>query len=247
MPRTQRSSDLVEIHSERAVTYGFSGLVGLGFATLLYVYRGDGMFVPLASIIGALALGSVGYAGYCITQARKVTAFDIPCPFCEFVNRMVSKPEEDVACQECHRMIPLQDGKPMAVQQVRCGYCNELNYYSDKTEILLCENCNHEIPISLADGRVSTKKVAAAFVVKDDEALYELVLVAHGPKTEELINTLQHMLALNRNQVKQILEELPVTLLTGISRKKAEMLAAQLAIHEGLAELRQLPDTATLR
>jgi hypothetical protein len=45
------------------------------------------------------------------------------------------------------------------------------------------------------------------------------------------------MLALNRNQVKQMLEELPVTLLTGIPRRKAEMLKAQLTIHDGIAEM----------
>jgi hypothetical protein len=46
------------------------------------------------------------------------------------------------------------------------------------------------------------------------------------------------MLALNRNQVKQLLGDLPAVLLTGITRKKAELLEAQLtsvgmtAVHE---------------
>jgi hypothetical protein len=85
----------------------------------------------------------------------------------------------------------------------------------------------------------------SAFAVVDDDNLYELILIAHGHKTEELINALQHMLALNRNQVKQMLTELPVTLLTGIPRRKAEMLTAQLSIHEGLAEMRPLPNAET--
>jgi 4'-phosphopantetheinyl transferase EntD len=44
------------------------------------------------------------------------------------------------------------------------------------------------------------------------------------------------MLALNRNQVKQMLEEVPITLLTGIPRMKAEMLQAQLAAHQAHAQ-----------
>lgn len=246
MPRPQRSSDLIEEHSEKAVTYGFSGLVGIIISVLLIVYRGGGMFVPLAIILGALGLGAVGYAAYHVVLARKVVSFDVSCPFCKAVNRLIASPEDDFTCNECHRLIPIQNGKPMSVQQVRCGYCNELNFYSDKTEVLLCESCNRDIPILQGDGSVS-KKMASSYAMRDDENLYELILVAHGHKTEELIGCLQHMLALNRNQVKQLLTELPVTLLTGITRKKAEMLSAQLHVHEALSEIRQLPNTATLR
>lgn len=247
MPRTQRSSDLIEEHSEKAVTFGFCGLVGLAIAALLYFYRGEtGMFVPLASLLGLGGLGSVGYAGYHISLARKVTSFPIACPICKAVNKLISEPDDDFTCIECHRLIPIRDHKPLPVSQVRCGYCNELNYYSEKTDVLLCESCNHDIPIQHEEGYVP-KRSSTAYAVQQDENLYELVLVSFGHKTEELIADLQHLLALNRNQVKQMLGELPVTLLTGITHKKAEMLAAQLRRHEGLTEIRQLPNTAPLR
>jgi hypothetical protein len=55
------------------------------------------------------------------------------------------------------------------------------------------------------------------------------------------------MLALNRNQVKQMLDELPVTMLTGITKKKAEMLQAQLSIHDGEAEIRPISDPSSVR
>jgi hypothetical protein len=226
---------------------GFCGLVLVGISALLLFFRSGSMFVPLALILGALGVGALGYAGFCVYRARQVTCCEVTCPFCQAKNRLVESPTEDFDCVECHRMIPIVGGKVLGVEQVRCGYCNELNYYSEKTEVLLCESCNHEIPILQADGAGPKKVIPKAFVAQEDEHLYELVLVAHGHKTEELMNALQHMLALNRNQVKQMLTELPVTLLTGITRKKAEMLAAQLAIHEGLSELHQLPDTAPLR
>ena len=46
------------------------------------------------------------------------------------------------------------------------------------------------------------------------------------------------MLAMNRNQVKQMLEEAPVVLLTGIPKKKAELLKAQIEMHHGKADTR---------
>ena len=78
---------------------------------------------------------------------------------------LVAPPEEDFPCLRCIRMIPVVDGKPLAVSQVRCGYCNELNFYSDKTEVLLCEKCNHEIPIAFDDKGGPRKTIPAAFVV----------------------------------------------------------------------------------
>jgi uncharacterized protein YbaR (Trm112 family) len=170
---------------------------------------------------------AICYAIYCVTQTRKVGHFDIACPYCNSKISLVSAPDRDVSCRSCLRMIPILDGKPIKVTQVRCGYCNALNYYSDKTVALLCEECNHEIPISRADGRTAQSR----FAIVDDDKTYELRLIAYEHATEELIMALQHSLALNRNQVKQMLGELPVTLLTGIPKRKAEMLSAQLTQH----------------
>ena len=131
-------------------------------------------------------------------------------------------------------MIPIVDGKIIPVQQVRCGYCNELNYYSEKTEVLLCEKCNHEIPIAFDDKGGPRKSIPAAFVVVDDEALYELRLIGQGHKTEELIQALQHMLALNAKRVRNMLNELPVTVLKQASpERRPRCSKAQLSLYEG--------------
>ena len=201
------------------------------------------MFVTLAICLVMGGAAAVLYAGYCAWQARKVTTHDLNCPYCEAPNVLVSAPEDDLPCLQCNRMIPIVDGKTIPVSQVRCGFCNELNFYSDKTEVLLCEKCNHEIPIATDETGAPKKTIPAAFVVVEDEALYELRLVGHGKhKEEELINSLQHILALNRNQVKQMLSELPVTVLTGITRKKAEMLKAALGIYDGEVEFNPMEE-----
>jgi len=239
MPQPQRSSDIVETHSERALGYGLTGLIMLAVGLILMRYQGEGWLTGLIWVL--IVFGTIGifYGLYCALQIRKVQVHKTSCPYCGFVNTLTDAPERDIACRSCNRMIPIVDGRVLPVQQVRCGYCNELNYYSEKTDLLICEYCNHEIPIAQADGQ-PRRHVPKGFALQDDDQLYELVLIAHGHKTEELISALQHMLALNRNQVKQMLTELPVTLLTGIPRKKAEMLQAQLTVHEAAAEFRPI-------
>jgi len=243
MPRVPRASDVIEIFSERSISYAFGGVVAIAFAGLLLKYRGEGSLNGLSILLMVAGAAAIIFAIYSALQVRKVTSHDVNCPFCETPNVLVSAPTEDFPCVKCNRMIPVVDGKTIPVSQVRCGYCNELNYYSDKTEVLLCESCNHEIPIAHDESGAPKKTIPAAFVVVDDEAMYELRLTGHGKhKEEELINALQHILALNRNQVKQMLAELPVTVLTGITRKKAEMLKAQLSIYEGEAEFNPMEE-----
>lgn len=243
MARQERTSDIIEQYSERAVFLGAGGFLCAGAAFLTLHYGGASMAgLAWVLVLGALAL--FGMAGYKIGRVRRVAAFQVGCPFCSEVVALASAPgDQDVSCSGCNRMIPLRDGKVVAVNQVRCGYCNGLNYYSDKTDALLCEECNHEIPIQHEEGYVSKKSVSK-FAVVEDDALYELVLVDAGRDEEDLIGTLQHMLALNRNQVKGILDQTPVTLLQGITRMKAEMLKAQIANHGGEAQARVYSETA---
>lgn len=243
MPRVPRASDVIEWHSEKSLSFAFGGIVAIAIGGVLMKYRGGGMFTNLAVFLITVGCFAIAYAIFCALLVRKVTTHDIKCPYCEIPNVLVDAPTEDFPCVSCNRMIPIADGKPMSVDQVRCGFCNELNYYSEKTEVLLCEKCNHEIPIARDDVVGPRKTIPAAFVVVEDEALYELQLVGHGKhKEEELINALQHILALNRSQVKQMLSELPVTVLTGITRKKAEMLKAQLGLYEGEVEFHSMEE-----
>lgn len=233
---TQRSSDVVEIHSERALSAGLAGLVAIALGALFIYYKGMLLYLGWLLAVGGAA--AVVYAIYCAMQVRKVTFVKIACPYCSASNSLTEHPEKDFSCVSCHRMIPVRNGHVLPVQQVRCGFCGHLNYYNETSVGLICESCDREIPIAVAEGTDTSKKFFQAYTHKDDDQVYELVLISYGHKTEEVINTLQHMLALNRNQVKAMLEDLPVTLLTGIPRKKAEMLKAQLATHDAAADFR---------
>ena len=239
MPRVERTSDVVEIHWENALSYGLSGLAGVGFFAFLYHYRGEGTLLGLAYVSLTIGVLSLGYGVRRAIEVHQVSSVAYTCPFCDGITELTDVASDDYTCVECDRLVPIVDGEVIPVHQVRCGYCSELNYFSDKTEYLICEKCNHEIPIHTEDP--TAKSVPKFFAVVEDDSLYELVLVAFGAgKTEELIHCLQSMLALNRNQVKNMLQDLPVTLLTGITKRKADMLQAQLSIHDGAAEARPL-------
>ena len=238
--RIQRYSDVIESISERAF-YFFVGAVLSGAAgAILLRYRGDGYLVGIAWVLVIAAIGMLTYGLYIVSQTRKVKSFTIECPICTEVNELTAKPEnEDITCIACNHRIPIKDGKVLPVMQVRCGFCNSLNYYSDKTDLLICETCNHEIPIHQEDGK-PVKQLPKGFAIVDDNMLYELVLVDGSKTDEDLVKTLQSMLALNRNQVRDLFDELPVTLLQGITRMKADMLTAQLTGHGARAEARTI-------
>ncbi len=233
MSNAQRSSDVVEIHSERCLSFALCGLGSLAAGWLLLHYTD--LFIGLGWVLVIGGFGALCFALFCAMQARKVTGVGFTCPYCSTGNRLTAVPDDDFSCNSCHRLIPVGEGSILEVFQVRCGFCNHLNYYNAKSEGLICEECDREIPISTESGEKSAK-LFRTYTQHDDDKQYELVLVSYGHKTEEVIGCLQHMLALNRNQVKDMLGELPATLLTGITRKKAEMLTAQLATHEAAAE-----------
>ncbi len=247
MPRARRRWDEIEIHAEQGLTYWFFALCLGGLAWLLLAFRGEGVLVPLAIVLLVITAVFFVLGVRKAILIKKVTYFGVICPLCDFENDLTEAPTGDFVCTNCQRMIPIVDGQPITVSQVKCGYCGELNYYSEKTEFLICEVCNHQVPIDTEASRRATggKRVAESFVVTADDNVYEFILVAHGHKTDELIEVLQHMLALNRNQIKQMLQELPVTLLTGITRRKAEMLQAQLALHEAATDFRPMQQSRT--
>ena len=244
MPKIQRSSDVIEVHSERAIFYIIGGIIAGAGAFLFLKYQGSGSLNGLAVILAIAAVLLVGFGMYLIYMAGRVTRITVKCPFCYELNDLVEAPkDEDITCVACNRMIPIKEGNVLEVSQVKCGFCQSLNYYSDKTELLLCENCNHEIPLHQEDG-APKKQLPKGFAVVDDNQSYELVLVDAGAKSEELVSTLQKMLALNRNQVKDILDQCPVTLLQGIPKMKCEMLSAQISNQGAKAESRVLQQSS---
>jgi len=235
MSHTERSSDVQEVFGTRALASGIGGIIALGLGILGFVYGGAGG-VGLAAVLTLAGVGLIIYALVNMAKIRQVSAVSIVCPYCGGKNSFVDQPQDDVRCNKCQRMVPITAGRILNVTQVRCGFCNSLNWYSERSIGLICEECNREIPISTADGSVGHTALSA-YAAHDESGFFDLILTQGDAHNEQLVSALQHMLALNRNQVKDILQALPATLLVGVPKRKAEMLAAQLKVHDGAAEV----------
>lgn len=236
MAHLDRSSNLKEQFGQKALVSIIPGVLALGLGALFISYQS--LFTALGFVLVAMGLGAVVYGGIQLSHMKKIPSFPVKCPFCNHKNDFTEHPMTDVRCEGCQRSVPILDGRVLTVQQVRCGFCNHLNYYSEKSTGLICESCNRIVPIA-SEGGAHAQATMQNYTVQDDDRTYDLVLESGGnAHNEDLVSTLQQMLALNRNQVKQMLEETPVVLLTGIPKKKAELLKAQIELHHGKAETR---------
>jgi ribosomal protein S27E len=208
-------------------------LLVLGFL-MVFVYPGA-ILIGLGWVFFLLGLAGVGYGIYLFTRTKKITEYSLDCPFCFAKNTFTAKPNSDVRCNDCARMVPILNGVVLQVFQVRCGYCQHLNYYSEKSTGLICENCDSVIPIA-TDEEPEALQVLEQYTRREESSVYDLVLTSEGNKTEKLISCLQQMLALNRNQIKLILDQTPATLFTGIPKKKAQLLQREIEAAGGQAE-----------
>lgn len=233
MSQVERSSDVKEQYGTRALMAIVPGIALAALGGLMIYYKS--FFILLGILLAAAGVALIIYGILQLTKMKSVSDVTVGCPFCQHVNHLIEKPMTDIRCVGCQRQIPIVDGRILRVFQVRCGFCNHLNFYSEKSTGLICENCDRVVPIS-TDEESPVKKSFEAYTIHDDAGLYDLTLT-NSTKSEDLISCLQHMLALNRNQVKQILEEAPTVLLTGIPKKKAELLKAQIDMHHGHAEI----------
>ncbi len=234
----QRSSDLIETFMARALGVGALSVVVLALGTGMFIFRGDSG-LALAVVLLLIGFALLGFAVFSFIQSRAVVSHTVKCPMCGANNGFLEVPMEDVTCRECNRLIPIQDGKLLALKQVSCGACGESNWYSDRTKVLLCEACGREIAIAQA-GAETPWDGRPLYAVQDDNRPYELVLVAYSQVTDGLVDYLQHTLGRNRSQVKEMLSDLPCALLTNIPRQKAEMLRAELSHHGAAVEARPL-------
>jgi hypothetical protein len=228
MPQVERASDVKEQLATRATLTIAPGVVLLGLGALMLVYRNDWL-IGLAIVLAVVGVGLIGYGGYVLSEMRKITHFGVACPFCKYENDLTEKPVGDLTCRSCARLIPIgPDGKALNVYEVRCGFCNELNFYTDKSVGLICEECGREIPIAFDESDPAVRERVERMAARDDDGAYNLVLVSKGRDPEKLIEYLQRLLALNRGQVKELLEEMPATLLYGIPSRKADLLIGDL-------------------
>jgi ribosomal protein L7/L12 len=234
MSQIERTSNVKEEFGQKALVTIVPGVILLIIGIIIIAYKSEAM-VGLAWVLVAAGVGLIGYGIYNLTQMKKIVEEAILCPFCHEKNTFSMKPMSDVRCDKCLRQIPIVNGVILRVFQVQCGFCQSLNYYSEKSTGLICENCDRVIPIAVDESHAPAASFDR-FAAKEDSNLYDFILADPGHKHEQMIAVLQKMLALNRNQVKQLMDEAPVVLLTGIPSRKVEMLSREIRDAGGRAE-----------
>src|SRR5438105_11483481 len=152
-----KRSDVIEVQWEQAITWGIFALLSLILGLMIFKY-GSGWFAygkeyqgldftvaayPLFALCPILFYMSIRKA----LSGRKETGYTATCPYCGHETVFVSEPMDDFSCEDCHRRVPVLDGKVLDISGVRCGFCGALNFMSEKTKVLICEECDREIPL----------------------------------------------------------------------------------------------------
>ncbi|MEP0764952.1 MAG: hypothetical protein HRF45_00210 [Fimbriimonadia bacterium] len=222
-----RRSDVAEKDIEAGIYWLIGSLVVALLGFLFGRYGGGGPVSTVGWIILAVTPIGLIVSGTKFYAAKNVPGVPVLCPYCHSKTYFLAPPAGDFTCDNCHRRVAVEDGKPLRVIEVKCGFCGSLQRFSERTEVALCEECDHEIPLASSEtGHM--KHLAKGIALEEDPRPYDLILVAPGPQVEPLIGRLQQVLALPRNQVKDMLVSLPVTLLHGIPMRKAKMLHDEL-------------------
>jgi hypothetical protein len=229
----KRAEDVRETYGERVLLFGVPGIIALGLGAVMISYQG--MLVGLGYVLAIGGAGAIMFSLYNLFRLRSVDSIVQVCPYCQASNHLTEAPGDGYTCAECHRVVPMDDGRVLAIKTVTCGGCGASNFYSDRTTRLLCEGCGKEVALA-------TQEASGPFFAvpkgPDPDELVQLELISGGPNQEEMIACLEKMLHFNRAQVEDLLGDLPASLFTGIPRHRAEMLAAQISVHGGEAVLR---------
>ena len=118
---TQRSSDIVEQYSAKALGAGIGGLVALGAGIVLFVGGAGPSMVGLASVLALAGVGLIGFAISCMVKAKQVGGVGVVCCYCQYKNMLTEAPTKDFTCQRCNRLVPIENGQVLEISQVRCG------------------------------------------------------------------------------------------------------------------------------
>jgi hypothetical protein len=225
MAQPIRQSDIAEADTERGLYWLGATIIAAIIGFIIHRYGGSVAIV--GTIILCISPLGLIMAGVQFYKAKHVPGAKVKCPFCGEASAFLEVPQQDFTCAFCHRRVAVEDGRILGVIEVRCGACGALQKVSERTEVALCEECNHEIPLASSEtGHM--RHIPVGLAADDDTRPYNLVLVAPGTNVEQLITELQRILAMNRNQVKEVLQVLPATLLKGIPKRKARLLQEQL-------------------
>lgn len=240
MAQTVRTrSELIEEEYSGSVTQ-LIGIIVLFFALLLTVYllslwhSNPVWSMRLRILVGAGALITLGWAivvGMKMQKTKAVKTLTVNCPYCDFPMEFLEQPNSDYDCENCHRRVQYENGRPVPIKTVTCQFCKTVHKVSVNAKHFLCDRCNR--PVKLSD---DPKEVVAE--QSDMLANYDVVLTDVGRKSTDVAMALESILICNLVEARRQMENLPLTVMRNVPERKADAVRRR---------LRDLGATAVIR
>lgn len=234
MPKTATTrSEVLEQEYAQSVTLLVAGVITLVVA-LLVIYFGLKptphlpALVALGSIAALAAVGLFIFGALRMVQARQMPSLTVTCPYCEKPIQFLSMPTTDFDCEQCHRHVYYENGVMAPIMTITCAFCRTLHKVSTKATMYTCDKCNR--PLRLVDDAVSQAAPApvAAAASAEVPAPHDVILVSPGRNRNEVAMALEPLLHCTLVQVRSQLENLPLTITSGIPELKAHAIRSRL-------------------
>ncbi|MEI6513406.1 MAG: hypothetical protein WCO51_09045 [bacterium] len=227
---SQRRSEVVEQLYAQAITLFVIGLVVLGTGYVLLKYFCDYVSV-LAWLLLLGGTGGLLFGAFRCVQSLQVGSYEVICPYCWRPQVLTAIPLMDFHCDDCHRIVPVVDGKALEASPIDCSNCGTTNFYTAASTSLICESCSGPIALPSAI-QISPPKVL------DDNTEYEVVLLELGKDPDKVIDALVQLLRMTYEHVVGMLKTFPVSLFQGVNKHRSELLIQYLTELGALVEAR---------
>ncbi len=142
MSEPSRATDIVEQNTSQALMAGIVAIICLILGIVFVAY---GTLAIAGYLLIGIAVGCLGFAVVRIVQNKQIPVEKLTCPYCQFSNALTGKPEKDVMCRSCQRMIPIENGIVLPTYRIKCEHCQTENFFSKRSLKLICEDCGKEI------------------------------------------------------------------------------------------------------
>ncbi|MCC6687113.1 MAG: hypothetical protein IT205_09005 [Fimbriimonadaceae bacterium] len=142
MDQPTRADDVVEQNTSQAVIAGVLAALCLILGIVFIAY---GSLSLAGWVLVTIGLALTVFAAFRLIQNKQIPIEKLGCPYCQFQNTLTAKPEKDIMCRSCGRMIPIENGVILPTYHIKCKECGKDNFFSRRTIKLICEDCGKEV------------------------------------------------------------------------------------------------------
>ncbi len=223
-------SELLEREYSAGVTQLIRAVILLVvFLILLYMFH----FIPapttrlsmeiLAAAGVAFSLFHGGAAGLRMHRAHSLPTVIFECPYCGYPMQFLKEPTEDFDCENCHRRVQFEDGKPVPVREITCTFCGTKHKVSVKAKQYTCDRCNRTLSLQDPNAPVGMPGEASELLQN-----YDVLLTDVGRQPTDVAMALESIMVCNLKEARRRMEDLPLTVVRNVPERKADAIRRRL-------------------